>query len=1297
MNNKNPVQRFGKWLTSIIFFLIFISTACAEDTEIFEDEIPPANPNILFLLDQSGSMGIQIRGTTQTRADALKEAFNAVMSDPGLVDIDVGLIGFSSGDSTPYAHGVSFPVSPIDGDAHKIMLSNLIPFGSSDATNIGYFSLADDILPDPTPAESVRNFLPRIMSSWNTWGGTPIVDSYHEAALYFRGEKPKWGLAAPNQNHAAHPSTYKGSSEATVSQAATGNTAICDAPDCGINCSGFIENAVCAVGDTSCGLGTNCTTAVENWSEPCTLGSEADCLASDPKYTSCTTSNNTSCSTSCVNGVYHPETGLCIPDALNSFTMKTHAANMCLEVNGNDLTQEICDGTNEQIFYTTEARPGYVNIHASNNTCIDVGGASTLVGAGVDSYTCHGSSHQIFQLSGGQIISDVSGFCIDVFQSSTNAGTPIEQHACHGGANQQFQLSNEATSCATSADILCEYPQETTRCDHQKYSCEETADEITLSSSGDIIYNSPIVDKCESNSIVVLSDGDPWNNDQDQLDQTMNEIKIMAGLTANCAGTDAGRCGSELARFLATKDQSSNVEGDNLISTYTIGFDVNPGSKAETFLTSVAQAGDGKYFPAANAAALAAVFKSIIADVSKTARSYAAPVYTVDPSSRLAHSRDIYIPLFENSAAPGWSGNLKKFKLNDAGQIVGLNNKVAVSADGVLDPEVEDLWSVSSTNNSTGKPNPVTSGGAANRLGTITRNLLIDKNGALVKLDNGSVTKKALAGKGAAASISTELKKTLVKFIQGYDSEDKPRNHIGDILHSKPSVVSYSDKEVIFFGTNEGYLHAINTADAGTTGGGEEVFAFMPSPLLANIRGQYENEPLTGPIKRIYGVDGGITIWITDKNNNGKVDGAGSGDSAYLFFGLRRGGNAYYALDITNPSAPKLLWSVSNKTSGFNRLGQTWSKPTMGKLRYKDSGTVKFEQVLVFGGGYDASVYDEEDTAARSSGNPKGNKVFIVNAKTGDLIWSNRGNKIKDSVPSTIRVLDVDRDGSIDRLYFGDTGGNVWRADLNMDDFDDDVSMHDVANDARIYRFAKLGLDPASNGAPRMFFAAPDVSIFKHKGRLVSLVTIGSGYRSHPKNNSIKDSLFVLYDENPMNIPKTVPQPLVIEPNILASSATLAGKDFLPKYKGWYKPLSNPGEKALSTPLVFTDKVMFTTFSSTTQPVETGGIGSCTNKTNNLSRAYVLDLMTGAATVDLDGNGTVDDKDESAIVGAGEIPDSPKLVFNKPSNCTNEGCDHIVDIRVGKMEKPLIDGNTVGGNTNLGDYLPKVFWLDSQK
>jgi len=1169
----------SRWIPSLLLTLLIAvlsSALYAEDTEIFSGERPPSEPNILFLLDQSGSMNSAIGTMGETRLTALQSAFNAVVSDPEIVGLRVGLMGFSNGvGMTPYPHGISFPVSPIDDEAMPIMLSNLLPSSQNTATNTGYFTLADDNLPDPIGGQTVRNYLPQILSSWTAYGATPIVDAYYEAALYFRGAPPVWGSASPEQNHAAHPSSYTGSIISETSTTLTGGTNVCTEPNCGINCVTITAQSQCAAGEASCHLGTNCSTSANTYTVYCGLSTTAECMASDPSYESCSESSGSSCTSTCSGGT-HPESGACLGE-------------------------------------TTQ-------------------------------------------------------------------------------------------TCSTTSSIQCTRTLDSTSCDSNQYQCDETVDSVTtVMSTPSASYTSPITNECQNNAVVVLSDGQPFVGDDVATDNTRALVKSMTGQGADCAAVSGqvlpgtvnnsladGRCGAELASFLNTQDQNTTVDGDNTVQTYTVGFGVDTNPEAEGFLKSLADSGGGKYFPATNTAALVAAFKAIIDDIDSTARSFAAPVYTVDPNSMLSHSNDIYLPLFENSSLPAWGGNIKKFKLNSAGKIVDANGAEAIDGMGVLKPDAVDFWSETSLARVATSPNPVTGGGAANNLVPASRTLLTDSGSSLVALNNANVTKGQLGN----PSMSDAYKGQLLSYIQGYETDGTTaRNAMGDILHSKPTVIAYADKQVLFFGTNEGYLHAINAADSDSTSargsGGMEMFAFMPSSLLGNIDGIVQNTELTGPLKRIYGADGPISAWIVDKNENGKVD-ASSGDEAYLFFGLRRGGSQYYALNVTDPANPRLAWKIDSQ-GVFARLGETWSKPVMAKLRYKDAGTVKFEHVLVFGGGYDNRIDDE---ALANSGSPipgvKGNGVYIVNAKTGALIKSFTGGNLQHSVPGDVRVLDIDKNGSIDRLYFGDTGGNIWRADLNIDDVDSDDSLHDVKNDARLSKFASLGGGGAN---ARKFFYEPDVSLFRHNGSNAIVISAGSGYRSHPLDESINDHFYALYDENVFGIPVTAPAPLTEAD--LADSNTLAGQSFLPTYKGWYKKLVNGrGEKVLASPITFKNKVIFTTFTNTDTEVSTG-IGACTALASNQSRAYVLDLMTASATADLNGDGIIDASDDSSIpITTGEILDSPQLVFNAPSNCTNEGCDQHIDIRVGKSLLPLVDKNTKDGDINLGDFLPKVFWVN---
>lgn len=62
-----------------------------------------------------------------------------------------------------------------------------------------------------------------------------------------------------------------------------------------------------------------------------------------------------------------------------------------------------------------------------------------------------------------------------------------------------------------------------------------------------------------------------------------------------------------------------------------------------------------------------------------------------------------------------------------------------------------------------------------------------------------------------------------------------------------------------------------------------------------------------------------------------------------------------------------------------------------------------------------------------------------MNAESGALIWSYSSGVLQHSVLGDIRALDLDRNGSIALLNFGDFSGNTWRADLNVDAADGSV------------------------------------------------------------------------------------------------------------------------------------------------------------------------------------------------------------------------------------------------------------------
>ena len=204
----------------VLVISLFISPNLlkAEDTEVFLNN--DTNPNLLFLMDLSGSMnwGINAKGynsnsgkidvgTPPSRIDVMKNALRRVLIQaPDGINIGVmnyGPGGFDGADSRLFwneryrshaVDGVAFPITDIDGLVQPIVNNSM---------NV-------DNLPDPDSDTTTREYIADIVDSWQPYGGTPIVDSLVEAARYFSGEKMYFGYDVPSGPRGSHPSTHEG-------------------------------------------------------------------------------------------------------------------------------------------------------------------------------------------------------------------------------------------------------------------------------------------------------------------------------------------------------------------------------------------------------------------------------------------------------------------------------------------------------------------------------------------------------------------------------------------------------------------------------------------------------------------------------------------------------------------------------------------------------------------------------------------------------------------------------------------------------------------------------------------------------------------------------------------------------------------------------------------------------------------------------------------------------------------------------------------------------------------------------
>lgn len=646
-------------------------------------------------------------------------------------------------------------------------------------------------------------------------------------------------------------------------------------------------------------------------------------------------------------------------------------------------------------------------------------------------------------------------------------------------------------------------------------------------------YRSPIEYSCQKSNIILLTDGEPTmdnaaNNDIRTLISTAGAANTQyTSTTCRSPGTSAstysGECMPHLAEHLANQDASTNQPGKQTVSTYTIGFATN-----QTLLQNTANAGNGRYFTTDNTSGLVGALKSILIEILAENTTFATPSVAVSAYNNLGYRNDLYYALFRPAEGARWVGNVKRYRAetttdakgNSITQIVDQNGQPAIDeSTGFFRESSSSYWSsldgrdvekggVAGLLTNPGSRKIYTWTAADRGPGTSASERLT----STLTTDNSAVTAALLGVTTADARTKT------IQWGRGQDpdAQGQPaRRQLADVLHNEPRLVAYttdedleragSDSSVeqlyMFFGTNEGFIHAVDPKT------GAEKFAFIPKELLPNLNAYYQDPK--GSDEKRYGMDGQFNLWVEYGSQNVQ-DRTRKLTKSYLYAGMRRGGRNYYALDVTNIDQPGLKWVIKGgTTSGFEKLGQTWSTPKLANIKINGTQT----KVLVFTGGYDPQQ-DADSPNTPLASDTQGNALYIVNAETGQLIWraghsSETGASLKlanmtHSMPADPVIIDANGDGLADVIYAIDTRAQIFR-------FDIDNANTGAGNLASGGRIASLGGDTALDN--RRFFAMPDVALVRERGgKSYFAIAVGSGYRAHPLNEDTIDRFYVLRD-----------------------------------------------------------------------------------------------------------------------------------------------------------------------------------------
>ncbi|MGI9274887.1 MAG: pilus assembly protein, partial [Endozoicomonas sp.] len=854
--------------------------------------------------------------------------------------------------------------------------------------------------------------------------------------------------------------------------------------------------------------------------------------------------------------------------------------------------------------------------------------------------------------------------------------------------------------------------------------------------------DSPVVKTCQNLYIIFVTDGEP------SVESTVNSVvKNDSRLKINgttpitsCKTYDNNQqngrsenCLPKLAEYLANPGKGglddNPATGDQKAFTYTIGFATD-----QELLWDTANKGGGICYTTAGSNSdsksgcvvvdnIAAAFKGAVKEILDRTSTFVSPAVAVNSFNRTETLDNAYYAMFKPSKSSSWTGNLKKVKIfTSLEKTPGCTEKKQHKPGTVVDQDCKKALKTGtsqlakgiSTYWNTGKDkdgDQVEKGGLGAKLlnsrGTFYTNVVINDEGdeSLKTLDQFDTSRFAIpGGKDYNAT-------DLINWIKGKGKDGKTRSWVlGDILHSKPVTLNYGARTTdysqdnpdirLVFGTNHGLLHFIQ--DEGNSA--KENWSFFAKETAANVPRLYED---LDDVKHPYGLDGQVSVIRLDYNDDGNIKAADK-DRMVLFFGMRRGGSSYYAIDVTDPDKkPRLLWRIDHNTPGFEELGQSWSTPVPLLLPghrkpepNTDSGNTHtryhYKIALAFGAGYDGIEHAPNNGGADddrqgepvigSDGNPlkdedgkelkqrklstRGRGLFFVDAGTGELIKSftadektklnYRDQRLKWSVVASPAVMDSNGNGFTDRVYFADTGGNVFRIDIGIDNGENGDKESAVWS---MIKLAALGADEAgSRPAPdssndRRFMFQPELVRTIYDGVSYDAVVLGSGNQAHPLNENNADRYYVLRDkfisyQKFGNCKKKgcIKPPAQIKheqlfnatSNVIQQGNAAASQSALNKLRnksGWYIDLPIKGERTTTRAQVLKSQLLFSTYSPTRESAENAcvpGIGS--------SRFYVVNLHTAAALRDVNKDGKKKAEDRSSLLSVVGTPGEATII-----------------------------------------------------
>ncbi len=629
----------------------------------------------------------------------------------------------------------------------------------------------------------------------------------------------------------------------------------------------------------------------------------------------------------------------------------------------------------------------------------------------------------------------------------------------------------------------------------------------------------PIEYECQKNFLVVVTDGEPtkdldvpsWIGDQDGDGNEPGTCASM-GYTYMSNSNDCSDYMDDVAYYLAHNDLRSDLSGQQIVNTYTIGFGLDT-----SILWETAENGDGLYRVAWDLESLVVELGTVIGDIVNRISSGAAVAVVSTETGTDSH-------LYRGKFMPGvWRGFLESFSLPyspgqnpewEAGRLLrdrsapsreiftNLNNTRVDIAD--VNADVLQYFLA---------PNGPGSG--------------TDPSWG----DNGDDIYNA-ADETLGPSFDPIYVGDLIEWVRG---EDTPGYRVrdgwklGDLVYSTPVVVGppaffFPDpayqayisafenrRHVVYVGSNDGMLHAF---DAST---GEEMWGYVPRAVLGTL------EELADPnyCHRSY-------VDLSPAAYDVQIGGAWR---TVVLGGERTGGASYFALDVTYPESPQVLWETTIPT-----LFSSYTDPVVVRTGRGD---------FLWAG---------------SGPNPGGTAYSgVIDVDTGYVHW----NLLLSSSPNTNAATapvayDSDYDGKANIVYQADLDGNLWRYDVS----DDGIWLYSKMFDGNLPISARPALAVGEDGYVRVYFGT---------GKFVEGADMSTTDQQY---------FYCIRDNGTFTT--------FTQADLVDQTSTVT--ELTPDDDGWYFALENGSGERVTEPAVSIEGVVyFTSFAPSDQPCSAGG------------------------------------------------------------------------------------------------------------